>query len=103
MKTRAQVKDIENKLNDLQVYIKDTLESYLERQSTMLTEHIKRHKVENEELRKGRDHKVKEKEYQVEELREGPCQATERQLGEERVSPEIVKRNKLEKVFLYLL
>ena len=79
----------------------------------MLTEHIERQNVENEELRKAlaekenkikeRDHKVKEKEYQVEELREGPRQATERQLGEERVSPEIVKRNKLEKVFLYLL
>ena len=79
---------------------------------------IERQKVENEELRKAlaerdhqieeKDNKIKEKDLEIEEkerqiqvLQEGPHPATNKQNGEERVSLEIVKRNKIEKGFLF--
>ena len=87
-------------------------------QHKLLIELIERQKEENEELRKAlaetdqkkddevkeRDSQIKKKEQQTLELREGLHSIINRRNGEERgVSLEIVKRNKLEKGFLFFL
>jgi hypothetical protein len=123
MKIQAQVTHLESKLSDLQASVQDILESHLERQSSIMSEHnkllielIERQKVENEEPRealevkdneiKERDYQIKEKEQQTQELQEGPHPVTNGQNGEETVTcsnMEIVKRSKIEKGFLFFL
>ena len=119
MKTQAQITDLGSKLNDLQASLQGILESHLKRQHYFWAAQAADRtywetKSRSEELRKALDQKkddeikqrdcqIEKKEQQIQELREGPHLTTNRQNGEERVSPEIVKWNTLEKGFLFFL